>query len=164
MTKAAPTLSDVLGWKPEAALAELVRNPRRYVAQARGAAEGERTKLSSILEELWPEDSLANHINLDAHEMSTQVYVLFELGASWGLRKPTFPLRIAGATFKHVPEVLRERSSLTLEDVTQCLQLVEDVGRISSLSRKAESPEVIGAVHRQAEMLAEAAKAPIARM
>ena len=34
-------------------------------------------------------------------------YVLWELGASWGLGKPTFPLRIAGATFEHVPEVSR---------------------------------------------------------
>ena len=86
-------------------------------------------------------------------------YVLFELGASWGLRKPTFPLRLAGATFKHVPEVLREKSSLLLEDVTQCLQLVEDVGRVSSLTRKTSSVGGKGlAVRRRAEQLARVAK------
>jgi len=86
-------------------------------------------------------------------------YVLFELGASWGLRKPTFPLRFSGATFKHVPEVLREKSSLTLEDVTQCLQLVEDVGRISSLERKTTpAGGVPDAVREKAEALARAAK------
>lgn len=87
-------------------------------------------------------------------------YVLFELGASWGLRKPTFPLRVAGATFRHVPEVLREKSSLLLEDVTQCLQLVEDVARISSLPRKISSLSRGGAaVRRSAERLARIAKA-----
>lgn len=92
-------------------------------------------------------------------DTSESDYVLFELGASWGLRKPTFPLRLAGATFRHVPEVLREKSSLLLEDVTQCLQLVEDVGRVSSLARKTSSRRGgAEAVRRQAERLARAAK------
>ena len=102
-------------------------------------------------------------MGLIGKETADSDYVLFELGASWGLGKPTFPLRIAGATFKHVPEVLRERSSLTLEDVSQCLQLVEDIGRFSSLPRNAESPDTTDAVQRQAQKLADAAKAPAAR-
>ena len=86
-------------------------------------------------------------------------YVLFELGASWGLRKPTFPLRLSGATFQHVPEVLRERSSLLLEDVTQCMQLVEDIARVSSLDRKVSSARGgAAAIRRQAEQLARTAK------
>jgi hypothetical protein len=86
-------------------------------------------------------------------------YVLFELGASWGLRKPTFPLRLAGATFQHVPEVLREKSSLLLEDVTQCLQLVEDVARVSSLTRKTSAARGrTGRIWRRAEQLARAAR------
>ncbi len=94
-------------------------------------------------------------------DTSESDYVLFELGASWGLRKPTFPLRIAGATFKHLPEVLREKSSLLLEDVTQCLQLVEDVDRASSIARKKSSATGKGAaaVRRHAEQLARVAKA-----
>ena len=92
-------------------------------------------------------------------DTSESDYVLFELGASWGLRKPTFPLRLAGATFQHVPEVLREKSSLLLQDVTQGLQLVEDVGRVSSLARKTISGRGRAeAVRRRAERLARAAK------
>lgn len=82
-------------------------------------------------------------------------YVLFELGASWGLRKPTFPLRLAGATYENVPEVLREKSSLLLEDVTQCLQLVEDVGRVSTLRRREDNR---AAVEHAAQELALAAR------
>lgn len=94
-------------------------------------------------------------------ETAQSDYVLFELGAAWGLRKPTFPLRMAGATYEHVPEVLREKSSLSLEDVTQCLQLVEDVGRFSSIPRKKSSRSGKGAaaVRRQADLLARAARA-----
>ena len=114
-------------------------------------------------------DSLQTDLNgaeivmgLIGKETADSDYVLFELGASWGLRKPTFPLRIAGATFTHVPEVLRERSSLTLEDVSQCLQLVEDVARVSSLDRKPESDATTAAIRRQVEALAVAAKGPAA--
>lgn len=93
-------------------------------------------------------------------DTSDSDYVLFELGASWGLRKPTFPLRVSGATYKHVPEVLRERSSLALDDVTQCLQLVEDVARISSLTRKASARRPGAPVTaKAAERLARAARA-----
>jgi len=87
-------------------------------------------------------------------------YVLFELGASWGLHKPTFPLRIRGAAFHHVPEVLREKSSLSLAEVSQCLQLVEDVHRVSSIERKQRSGTGRGAaaVRRRARLLARAAQ------
>ena len=100
-------------------------------------------------------------IGLIGPETSESDYVLFELGASWGLRKPTYPLRIAGATFEHIPEVLRETSSLSLEDVTQCLQLVEDVARASSIGRKKNSygGKALATVRQRAEQLARAAKA-----
>lgn len=88
-------------------------------------------------------------------------YVLFELGAAWGLRTPTFPLRFAGATYEHVPEVLRERSSLSLEDIAQCLQLVEDVTRFSTIERKKTSVYGTGAakLRQRADRLVRAAKA-----
>jgi hypothetical protein len=94
-------------------------------------------------------------------DTSESEYVLFELGASWGLRKPTFPLRIRGAAFHHVPEVLREKSSLSLAEVSQCLQLVEDVHRVSSIERKQRSATGRGAagVRRRARLLARAAQA-----
>jgi hypothetical protein len=59
-----------------------------------------------------------------------------------------------------VPEVLREKSSLSLEDVSQRLQLVEDVHRISSLQRKNPGRTGRGAaiVRRQAENIGRVAK------
>jgi len=113
-------------------------------------------------------DSLRTDLNgaeivmgLVGPDTSESDYVLFELGASWGLPKPTFPLRIRGATFRQVPEVLREKSSLSPEDVTRCIQLVEDVQRVSSISRKGHPGTGKGAaaVRRQAELLARVAKA-----
>jgi hypothetical protein len=71
-------------------------------------------------------------------ETSKSDYVLFELGASWGLNTPTFPLRVRGATFQHVPEVLREKSSLTLEDSSQCLQLMDDISRVCGIPRRTQ--------------------------
>ncbi len=93
-------------------------------------------------------------------ETAESDYVLFELGAAWGLETPTFPLRIGGATYEHVPEVLREKSSLALDDVSQCLQRVHDIGRVSSIARKKSSTSGKGAqrVQQQAQRLARAAK------
>ena len=56
----------------------------------------------------------------------------------------------------------QERNKLTLEDVSQCLQLVEDVARTSSLTRKEESEATTAAIRRQAERLATAAQGPAA--
>lgn len=63
-------------------------------------------------------------------------YVLAELGASWGCEVPTFPLLIRGATYEDVPEPLGERSCLTLGKETNCIQLVEEIARVTSLSRR----------------------------
>jgi hypothetical protein len=71
-------------------------------------------------------------------ETSKSDYVLFELGAAWGLNIPCFPLRVRGATFQHVPEVLREKSSLTLEDSSQCLQLLNDISRVCGIPRRTQ--------------------------
>lgn len=63
-------------------------------------------------------------------------YVLAELGASWGCEVPTFPLLIRGATYEDVPEPLGERSCLALGKETNCTQLVEEIARVTSLSRR----------------------------
>jgi hypothetical protein len=111
-------------------------------------------------------DSLKTDINgaeivmgLISRDTTKSDYVLFELGAPWGLGKPTFPLRIAGTGFEHVPEVLREKSSLMLDDVAQCLQLVEDVGRVAGLPRKADTARTKAAVLARAKTLAAASHA-----
>ena len=89
-------------------------------------------------------------------ETSKSDYVLFELGAAWGLNTPTFPLRVRGATFQHVPEVLREKSSLTLEDLSQCLQLLDDISRVCGIPRRTRrrGGKVLMDVARQVRKLA----------
>lgn len=79
---AAPTLSDILAWEKNEAIAELVARPRRYVIQAKNASEEERARLAQLLGSLWPEGGLAPHIDLDALKVSAGVYALLELGAA----------------------------------------------------------------------------------
>jgi len=82
-------------------------------------------------------------------------YVLAELGAAWGCGVPTFPLRVRGAKFEDVPEPLNERHSLSLDSTAECLQLVQDIARITSLVTKDDGlPKV------QAANLAKSCRAP----
>ena len=81
-------------------------------------------------------------------------YVVAELGAAWGCNIPTFPLLARGATYEHVPEPLNERHSLCLQKESDCLQLIDDVARESSLTRRSE---VSGRVTKDAKSLSEIA-------
>ncbi|HLO15515.1 MAG TPA: toll/interleukin-1 receptor domain-containing protein [Anaerolineales bacterium] len=81
-------------------------------------------------------------------------YVIAELGAAWGCNIPTFPLLARGATYEHVPEPLNERHSLSLQKESDCLQLIDDIARESSLTRRTE---VSGRVTRDAKNLSEIA-------
>jgi hypothetical protein len=82
-------------------------------------------------------------------------YVLCELGASWGRDVTTFPVLARGATIVNVPSPLNERHSLSLEDETNCLDLVEYVASKTSLHKKDVMP---GRLAQQAGRLAEAAR------
>lgn len=81
-------------------------------------------------------------------------YVVAELGAAWGCETPTFTLLARGATYQHVPEPLNERNSLSLQKESDCLQLIDDIARASSLTRRTE---VSGRVTRDAKNLSEIA-------
>ena len=83
-------------------------------------------------------------------------YVLAELGAAWGCGVPTFPLRVKGARFEHVPEPLNERHSLDLGNLDDCGQLVDDIADVTSLERRTEECGLIDAL----EGLREAATKP----
>jgi len=48
-------------------------------------------------------------------------YVLFELGASWGLNKPTFPLLARAAKYKDLPGPLQERNAPSLHKEAEIL-------------------------------------------
>ena len=84
-------------------------------------------------------------------------YVLAELGAAWGCEVPTFPLRVRGAKFEDVPEPLNERHSLSLDSTAECLQLVQDIARVTSLVPK---QNVLARVEEQAASLAKCCRVP----
>lgn len=53
-------------------------------------------------------------------------YVLFELGARWGSRRPLFPVLACGATSGDLPEPLSGINALSASTTDQVRQLVED--------------------------------------
>lgn len=95
-------------------------------------------------------------LGLLSPDTSESKYVLAELGAAWGCGVPTFPLRVGGAKFEDVPEPLNERHSLSLDSVSECIQLVQDIARVTSLTAK---EAVWARVQEQAESLAECCRA-----
>ena len=63
-------------------------------------------------------------------------YVLFELGAAWGLRVPTLPLIAGGFSVSDVPDPLRERHVLNLATRTGANQAMEDLCELTTLKKK----------------------------
>jgi hypothetical protein len=59
-------------------------------------------------------------------------YVLFELGARWGARRPLFPVLAGGATPTHLRPPLNGLNALTASAPDQMRQLVEDASRALS--------------------------------
>lgn len=90
-------------------------------------------------------------LGLLSPDTSESKYVLAELGAAWGSGVPTFPLRIQGARFEDVPEPLNERHSLALDRTAECLQLVEDIARVTTLASR---PGFRARVEAKARLLA----------
>jgi len=60
-------------------------------------------------------------------ETADSLYVLFELGASWGRGVPTFPVLVRGASRQDIPGPLSERHSVSLDEEASCLQLMGDI-------------------------------------
>lgn len=119
-------------------------------------APGDRTS-----EQLRIEISRADVvIGLLSPDTSESKYVLAELGASWGCEVPTFPLLIRGARFEDVPEPLSERTSVSLEETSNCMRLIDEIARVSPLPRR---PDGSAKAWRKAEDLAKLSKAGSAR-
>lgn len=90
-------------------------------------------------------------LGLLSQDTADSRYVLAELGAAWGCAVPTFPLLVRGARFEDVPEPLNERHSLSLSRVAECIQLVQDLARITTLVSRDNSS---ARVQEQAAILA----------
>lgn len=60
-------------------------------------------------------------------------YVLFELGASWVLNKPTFPLLAKGAETNILPGPLKERHAPQLSDLDQVHQIRDDIAKLTTI-------------------------------
>jgi len=84
-------------------------------------------------------------------------YVLFELGASRGLQKPTYPLLAGGITSDDLPGPLREREAIDLAQAPDCYRLIDQLHRDTYLSRK-EGEGVRGRIEEAIQSLTRAAK------
>lgn len=83
-------------------------------------------------------------------------YVLFELGAAWGLKKPTFPLLARGAKAGDLPGPLRDRHPSRLTKQSEVVQMVQDLIKRGGQSPKLEENQALLAAN--IERLAKRAK------
>lgn len=63
-------------------------------------------------------------------------YVLLELGASWGLRRTTFPLLARGGGFDLLPGPLKENHAARLTSREDVHQVLDDLSQVMKVSRR----------------------------
>ena len=68
-------------------------------------------------------------------ETKESSYVLFELGASWGLGILTLPLLAKGVQPRDVPDLIGDHKSLNLNKRDDCHQLLQNLASITGLSQ-----------------------------
>jgi hypothetical protein len=92
-------------------------------------------------------------IGMIGPDTSESEYVLFELGASWGLGVPIFPLLIGKASHVHVPGPFKERHSVSLCEERDCHQLVDDIADKTTLKRRTRaSGSISSAIKKLVEL------------
>lgn len=92
------------------------------------------------------------------------VYVMFELGASWGQQISAWPLLAKGATESDVPAPIRDVNYVQLSDDGECQRLINDLSnkvalqlREDALDRVPQKASVLAGLARRAEGVAPAA-------
>ena len=70
-------------------------------------------------------------------------YVLFELGAAWGLRKTTFPLLAKGARVKDLPGPLHEYNAARLTKRNEVMQTLKDLCGRTRLESDNDDPALV---------------------
>lgn len=73
-------------------------------------------------------------------------WVLFELGAAWGLGKATFSLLCLGASPEDLPGPLKEQHACNAMSANELHQLIDDIASLTSLRRKENSALISRAV------------------
>lgn len=92
---------------------------------------GQRTP-DRLREEISRAKAVLGVVTPDTKDSS---YVLFELGAAWGQDVLTFPLLAKGATLANIPSPISDRHPLTLTDVEECRQLLDDLADALGIAR-----------------------------
>lgn len=72
-------------------------------------------------------------IGLITNESLQSTYVLFELGARWGNRKPLMPILAAGATASILKSPLNNYNALNCNNESHIYQMVDDISKILDL-------------------------------
>lgn len=107
---------------------------------------GQRTP-DRLREEISRAKAVLGVVTPDTKDSS---YVLFELGAAWGQDVLTFPLLAKGATLADIPAPISDRHPLTLTDVEECRQLLDDLADVLGMDRSEANrdafSELIGAL------------------
>lgn len=106
------------------------------------SVEGYRLPAGADTDEQLREEALAApaFISILSPFSLASVYVLFELGARWGAKKPFVPLLAPGTGTQALRGPLTDFNALTCDSAAQLYQLVWDIGR--TLGIDAESPAV----------------------
>jgi TIR domain len=106
------------------------------------SVDGYRLPAGANTDERLREEVLASRtfISILSSSSLSSVYVLFELGARWGAKKPLFPLLAPGMGSQSLRGPLTGLNALTCETAGQLHQLVSDVGE--TLGIHTEPPAV----------------------
>lgn len=79
------------------------------------------------------------------------LYVAFELGARWGIKKPMIPLLAAGVTSEHLDGPLAGITALYCDNESQVFQLLEESARHLGSKREEKTSSYLDDVKRLSE-------------